>query len=49
MVRLVVIATLFAVMGLLQSAAARDQLSSELPVLMLADEINYDEDWDGCR
>ena len=44
MVRLVVIATLFAVMGLLQSAAARDQLSSELPVLMLADEINYDEE-----
>ena len=44
MVRLVVIATLFAVMGLLQSAAAREQLSSELPVLMLADEINYDEE-----
>ncbi|MEC8204879.1 MAG: LptA/OstA family protein, partial [Pseudomonadota bacterium] len=44
MMRLVVIATLFAVMGLLQSAAARDQLSSELPVLMQADEINYDEE-----
>ena len=44
MVRLVVIASLFAVIGLLQSAAAREQLSSELPVLILADEINYDEE-----
>ena len=30
--------------GFASGAAARDQLTSELPLLMLADEINYDEE-----
>jgi len=44
MARFAIIATLFAIMILTQNAIAREQLSSELPVLMFADEINYDDE-----